>query len=98
MSDASIFYPLFKVLQETKIYSPKINNPDIYLDYIEDNLDNDELETEYQNYIEEYNSDELDWIYYYVYIILLFDDEISFNKDIYEKIITYIVVTYEMNI
>ena len=31
MTDGAMFYPLFLSLQENKIYYPKINNADIYL-------------------------------------------------------------------
>ena len=30
-----MFYPLFKILQKNEIYYPKINNADVYLDFIE---------------------------------------------------------------
>ena len=35
MTDGAMFYPLFKILQEKEVYYPKINNADIYLDFIE---------------------------------------------------------------
>jgi chitinase len=35
MTDSAMFYPMFKILQEKKIYYPKINNTDVYLDFIE---------------------------------------------------------------
>ena len=35
MTDSAMFYPMFKILQENKIYYPKINNADVYLDFIE---------------------------------------------------------------
>jgi chitinase len=47
MTDGAMFYPMFKILQEKKIYYPKINNTDVYLDFIEKNYENHELENKY---------------------------------------------------
>ena len=49
MTDGAMFYPLFKILQENKIYYPRINNADIYLDFMELNFENHE--NAYQDYI-----------------------------------------------
>jgi len=35
MTDGGMFYPLFKILQENKVYCLKINNADVYSDFIE---------------------------------------------------------------
>ena len=84
MTDA-MFYPMFKILQEKKIYYPKINNTDVYLDFIEKNYENHELENKYQDYTKLYDKKEFDWLYYYVYVFIDFDSNI--DRELYEKII-----------
>ena len=37
MTDSAMFYPLFNKLQEKSIYSPKITDADVYLDFITKN-------------------------------------------------------------
>ena len=80
-----MFYVLFKILQENKIYYPKINNADVYLDFIEKNYENNELENKYQDYTKLYDKKEFDWLYYYVYVFIDFDSNI--DRELYEKII-----------
>ena len=95
MTDNAMFYPLFFSLQENKIYYPKINNADIYLNFLELNQNNNEFEDAYQNYIKLYDKKEFDWMYYYVYIILFVDFESIINSELYEKIIIDIIVIYQ---
>ena len=71
MTDSAMFYPLFNKLQEKSIYSPKITDADVYLDFITNNLNNDELENAYQDFTKTFDVKSFDWMYYYVYIILL---------------------------
>ena len=87
MTDGAMFYPLFFYLQENKIYYPKINKADIYLNFIELNQNNNEFEDIYQNYTKLYDKKEFDRMYYYVYIILFVDFESIIDKELYEKII-----------
>ena len=75
MTDSAMFYPLFNKLQEKSIYSPKITNADVYLDYITNNLNNNELENAYQDFTKIFDIKSFEWMYYYVYIILLNDFE-----------------------
>ena len=56
MTDGAMFYPLFKILQENKVYCPKINNADVYSDFIEKNYENNELENKYQDYTKLYDN------------------------------------------
>ena len=95
MTDGVMFYPLFFSLQENKIYYPKKNNADIYLNFIELNQNNNEFENAYQNYTKLYNKKEFDWMYYYVYIILFVDFESIINNELYEKIIFDIIKIYQ---
>jgi len=88
MTDASMFFPLFKILQENEVYYPKINNADIYLDFIEKNYENHELDNKYQDYTKLYDKKDFDWLYYYVFVILFID----FDRELYEKIIAVMVV------
>jgi hypothetical protein len=95
MTDGAMFYPLFKILQENEIYYPRINNADIYLDFMELNFENHE--NIYQDYTKLYDKQEFDWLYYYVYIILLKDShEEIIDKDLYEKIIDSMIVIYQI--
>ena len=82
-----MFYPMFKILQEKKIYYPKINNTDVYLDFIEKNYENHELENKYQDYTKLYDKTEFDWLYYYLYVILFIDFDSNIDRELYEKII-----------
>ena len=88
-----MFYPLFKILQENKVYYPKINNADVYLDFIEKNYENNEFENKYQDYTKLY--EEFDWLYYYVYVILFIDFDSNIDRELYEKIIADIIVIYQ---
>lgn len=96
MTDAPMFYFLFKFLQKSKIYNPKINDADFYLDFIEKNYCNDELENTYTNDTKIYDKKEFDWIYYYVYIIILIDYEKHTKKNhhIYKLIVADIIDLY----
>ena len=88
-----MFFPLFKILQENKVYYPKINNADVYLDFIEKNYENNEFENKYQDYTKLY--EEFDWLYYYVYVILFIDFDSNIDRELYEKIIADIIVIYQ---
>jgi hypothetical protein len=92
MTDASMFFPLFKILQENEVYYPKINNADVYLDVIEKFCENHELENKYQDYTKLYDKKEFDWLYYYVFVILFIDFDSSIDRELYEKIIADMVV------
>jgi hypothetical protein len=87
MTDAAMFYYLYKQLQENNIYHSKINDADYYLDFIEKNMNNDELENAYQDFTKIYDKTNIDWVYYYVYIIIFNDFTNNINKELYEKII-----------
>lgn len=89
MTDGAMFYPMFKILQENKIYYPKINNADVYLDFIEKNNENHELYNKYQDYTKLYDKKVFDWLYYYVFVILFIDFDSSIDRELYEKIIYY---------
>lgn len=89
-----MFHTLFKILKENEIYHPKINNADIYLNFINTNQTNNGLENTYQNYTNSYDKKDYDWLYYYIYIILLIDDALN-DKKIYETIINLIIRTYQ---
>ena len=93
MTDRAMFFPLFKILQENKVYYPKINNADVYLDFIEKNYENNEFENKYQDYTKLY--EEFDWLYYYVYVILFIDFDSNIDRELYEKIIADIIVIYQ---
>jgi hypothetical protein len=54
MTDGAMFYPMITILQENKVYYPKINNADVYLDFIEKNYENNELENKYKDYTKLY--------------------------------------------
>ncbi len=69
MTDGAMFYPLFKILQEKKVYYPKINNADIYLDFIEKNYENDKLYNKYQDYTKLYDKKEFD-CFFVLFIII----------------------------
>ena len=90
-----MFYPMFKILQEKKIYYPKINNTDVYLDFIEKNYENHELENKYQDYTKLYDKKEIDWLYYYVYVILFIDFDSNIDRELYEKIVADMIVIYQ---
>lgn len=94
MTDTPMFYTLFKILKENNIYHPKINNSDIYLNFINENQQNNELENTYQNYTKLYDKKDYDWLYYYIYTILLIDD-VLIDKILYETIINLIIRTYQ---
>jgi len=89
MTDSEMFYPLFKILQKNEIYYPKINNADVYLDFIEKNYENHELYNKYQDYTKLYDKKVFDWLYYYVFVILFIDFDSSIDRELYEKIIYY---------
>jgi hypothetical protein len=95
MTDGAMFYPLFKILQEKEVYYPKINNADVYLDFIEKNYENHELENKYQDYTKLYDKKEFDWLYYYVYVILFIDFDTNIDRELYEKIIAVMIVIYK---
>ena len=95
MTDGGMFYPMFKILQEKKIYYPKINNTDVYLDFIEKNYENHELENKYQDYTKLYDKKEFDWLYYYVYVILFIDFDSNIDRELYEKIVADMIVIYQ---
>ena len=95
MTDGGMFYPMFKILQEKKIYYPKINNTDVYLDFIEKNYENHELKNKYQDYTKLYDKKEFDWLYYYVFVILFIDFDSNIDRELYEKIIADIIVIYQ---
>jgi hypothetical protein len=95
MTEGAMFYPLFLSLQENKIYYPKINNTDIYLNSLELNQNNNEFENAYQNYTKLYDKKEFDWMYYYVYIILFVDFDSIIDNELYEKIIINMIVIYQ---
>ena len=92
MTDASMFYPMFKILQENEVYYPKINNADIYLDFIEKNYENHELHNKYQDYTKLYDKKEFDWLYYYVFVILFIDFDSTIDRELFEKIIAVMIV------
>jgi chitinase len=93
MTDGAMFYPLFKILQEKEVYYPKINNADVYLDFIEkQNYENHELHNKYQDYTKLYDKKEFDWLYYYVYVILFIDFDLNIDRELYEKIIAVMIV------
>jgi hypothetical protein len=92
MTDDAMFYPMFTILQENKVYCPKINNADVYSDFIEKNYENNELENKYQDYTKLYDKTEFDWLYYYLYIILFIDFDSNIDRELYEKIIADMVV------
>ncbi len=94
MTDTSMFRTLFKILKEHDIYHSKINNVDIYLNFINANQTNNELENTYQNYTNSYDKQDHDWLYYYIYIILLIDNALI-DKNVYETIINSIIRTYQ---
>ena len=89
----AIYY--FFITLEKKIYYPKINNTDVYLDFIEKNYENHELENKYQDYTKLYDKKEFDWLYYYVYVILFIDFDSNIDRELYEKIIADIIVIYQ---
>lgn len=91
LTNSTLYYELFTNLERSKIYYTKINNPDYYLHFIENNQDNDELEDSYQNYTKNYDKKKFDWVYYYVYMILLIDYEQKINHRIYELIVSDII-------
>ncbi len=96
MTDRAMFYPLFEILQEKQIYCPKINDADIYLNFIESNQDNDEVENAYQEFTQLYDKNNFDWLYYYIYIILLNDScELIIDEDLYEKIVANTIAIYK---
>jgi hypothetical protein len=84
---SAMFYPLFNKLQEKSIYFPKIMDADVYLDFITKNLNNDELKNAYQDFTKTFDIKSFEWMYYYVYIILLNDFESIINKELYKKIV-----------
>jgi len=92
MTDGAMFYPLFKILQKNEIYYPKINNADVYLDFIEKNYENHELDNKYQDYTKLYDKKEFDWLYYYVFVILFIDFDSTIDRELFEKIIAVMVV------
>ena len=83
-----MFYSIFKKLKDNSIYFPKISNADIYLEFIEKNQFNDELENAYQDFTKNYDKKNIEWLYYYVYIILLNDIGDTLNSNMYKTIIT----------
>jgi hypothetical protein len=88
MTDGAMFYPLFRILQENKVYYPKINNADVYLDFIEkqqQNYENHELDNKYQDYTKLYDKKEFDWLYYYVFVILFIDFDSTIDRVLFEK-------------
>ena len=95
MTDGAMFYPMFKILQEKEVYYPKINNADIYLDFIEKNYENHELKNKYQDYTKLHDKKEIDWLYYYVYVILFIDFDSIINKELYKKIVADMIVIYQ---
>ena len=95
MTDSAMFYPLFNKLQEKSIYSPKITDADVYLDFITKNQNNNELENAYQDFTKTFDIKSFDWMYYYVYIILLNDFESIINKELYKKIVADMIVIYK---
>jgi hypothetical protein len=95
MTDGAMFYPLFKILQEKEVYYPKINNADIYLDFIEKNYENHELDNKYQDYTKLYDKKEFDWLYYYVFVILFIDFDSTIDRELFEKIIAVMIVIYK---
>jgi hypothetical protein len=92
MTDGAMFYPMITILQENKVYYPKINNADVYLDFIEKNYENNELENKYKDYTKLYDKKEFDWLYYYVYVILFIDFDSNIDRELYEKIIADMVL------
>lgn len=90
MTDAAMFYGLFQIIQENKIYSPRVD-ADFYLFYLEQNHDNGDLEHQFKQFIQQYAIDEKDnieWAYFYVYIILFTDAGYKqIKRALYEKII-----------
>lgn len=95
MTDGAMFYPLFKILQKNEIYYPKINNADVYLDFIEKNYENHELKNKYQDYTKLYDKKEFDWLYYYVFVILFIDFDSNIDRELYEKLIAGMIVIYK---
>jgi hypothetical protein len=68
------------------------NNVHVYLNFIEKNYENNELENQYQDYTKLYDKKEFDWLYYYVFVILFINFDSNIDSDIYEKIIAVMVV------
>jgi hypothetical protein len=95
MTDSAMFYPLFNKLQEKSIYSPKITDADVYLDFIEKNYENHELDNKYQDYTKLYDKKEFDWLYYYVFVILFIDFDSTIDRELFEKIIAVMIVIYK---
>ena len=92
-----MFYPMITILQENKVYYPKINNADVYLDFIEKKtmkIMNQRINIKIiQNYM---IKKEFDWLYYYVYVILFIDFDSNIDRELYEKIIADMVVLMQM--
>jgi hypothetical protein len=96
-TDSAMFIPLYKFITENNIYIPKISNQKegwYYIDIIETQLPNSDIELNYKNFIKGYNTKikllyinlDYEWIYYYIYIILYCDFGLSIDKKLYDEI------------
>lgn len=94
-TDSAMFIPLYKFITENNIYIPKISNQKegwYYIDIIETQLLNSDIELNYKKFIKGYNTKirllnlDYEWIYYYIYIILYCDFGLSIDRKLYDEI------------
>ncbi len=97
-TDSAYFIPLFKFLVQNNIYIPKQNNNTDgwnYLDLMEE-LERDtnlSIDLQYREYTKYYTKKshilqiDYEWIYYYLYVILLIDERL----DLFESIIDILI-------
>jgi len=99
-TDSAYFIPLYNFIVDNSIYIPKIPNQRAgwyYMDFIQSQNPNSDLELNYKKFIKGYNTKiqllnlDLEWIYYYVYVILFCDYGISIEKKLYNGIIEKIL-------